>query len=78
MSAAKPLRWRKPTDHPQDHDGAAFVADGIGGRYAVMSDGMLWFAHDEFVWAAFATVAEAKKAAEADWQKRYAEAGLSP
>ena len=67
---AKPLRWRKPSDHPQDMEDAAFVANGIGGRYAVTDDGLLWWAHDEFTFEQFASIDAAKDAAEADWQRR--------
>lgn len=78
---AKPLEWRKPTDHPQDgcaEDGCILVAEGIGGQYQInrdTSDGsiLLWWAHDNFIWEACASVHEAKQKAEADWQKRFRE-----
>lgn len=71
---AKPLKWRKPQDTGQDfgREGAAWIADGIGGVYAVEADGLLWWAHDPFQWRQCKDVAEAKAVAEADWQKRYA------
>jgi hypothetical protein len=74
---AKRLEWRKPKDDGQDlnHEDMDLVADGIGGLYCVQSDGvntLLWFAHDLFIWAAFASVAQAQAAAEEDWQKRFA------
>ena len=68
----KPLKWRRPTDHPQDHagSGAAWVADRLGGRYCVDVDGLLWMADDEFVWQQRAGVSEAKAAAQEDHEKR--------
>lgn len=75
---AKPLVWREPTDHPQDGFGdedIVAVADGIGGRYSIRRerDGsfLLWWAHDEFLWAACASINGAKVKAEVDWQTRF-------
>jgi hypothetical protein len=76
MNIVKPLDWRKPTDHPQDHGVAVFVADGIGGRYSIVQDSgetLLWWAHDGFVWEKCKDVKEVKAKAEADWQKRMAD-----
>ncbi len=74
---AKPLVWRKPFDHPQDSEGALFVAEGIGGRYSIHreSDGsiLLWWAHDGFIWEDCDSVEVAKAKAEADWQTRFAD-----
>lgn len=72
---AKPLRWRKPTDHPQDNEDALWVADGIGGRYSITDQGdhvLLWMAEDNFAWQRFATVMQAKDAAEVNWQREFA------
>ncbi len=75
MSLARPLFWRKATDHPQDGGETGWVADGISGRYSAQKqrDGtwLLWWAHDNFIWEACATFAEAKEKAEADWQARF-------
>lgn len=75
---AKPLAWRRPTDHPQDGFGEEdliAVADGIGGRYHIRSekDGtfLLWWAHDEFIWTQHPSENEAKFKAEIDWQARF-------
>lgn len=72
--AAKKLKWRRPKDDGQDygHEDAAWVADGIGGIYAITPDVLLWWAHDPFIWTQFNSIDEAKAAAEADWQKKYA------
>ena len=71
---AKPLYWRKATDHPQD--AGQWVADGISGRYSAekQRDGtwLLWWAHDNFIWEACKDFAEVKAKAEKDWQTRYA------
>ena len=74
MSTAKPLTWRAPQDNGQDygHEDAAWLADGIGGVYAISKDALLWWAHDPFEWAQYQTVAAAKAAAEEDWQRKYA------
>jgi hypothetical protein len=73
--AAKPLKWRKPTDHPCEAETSICVADGIGGKYSIQADRigkfLLWFAWDAFVWAAYPTLQAAKDAAEIDWQKRF-------
>lgn len=71
--AAKKLEWRRPKDDGQDYgrEHAEWLADGIGGIYTVERDGLLWWAHDPFIWSQFGSIAEAKAAAEADWQKRY-------
>jgi hypothetical protein len=74
---AKRLAWRKPKDDGQDfgHEDMALVADGIGGLYCIQSEGvntLLWWAHDPFTWAAFASVEQAQAAAEEDWQTRFA------
>lgn len=72
---AKPLFWRKATDHPQDS--GQWVADGIAGRYSAekQKDGswLLWWAHDNFIWEKCADFAEVKRKAEADWQARFAD-----
>ncbi|MFH1556834.1 MAG: hypothetical protein ABII76_18585 [Pseudomonadota bacterium] len=72
--AAKPLTWRKPKDDGQDfgHERAEWLANGIGGIYAVEADGTLWWAHDPFQYKMFGSVPAAKGAAEEDWQNRYA------
>lgn len=70
--AAKPLKWRKPRESELGHEDAEWIADGIGGTYAIEADGLLWWAHDPFVWVQCAGVAAAKATAEADWQERFA------
>jgi hypothetical protein len=79
---AKPLFWRKPTDHPQDRESASWVANGIGGQYSIepQRDGtfLLWWAHDNFIWEKCETIKEAKAKADADWQKRFAERMAEP
>ena len=77
---AKKLKWRKPTDHPQDMEGeCSSVANGIGGRYSISNpernkDGvygwLLYLADDEFKWEWFPSIAEAKAAAQADFERR--------
>ncbi|MFG1399920.1 hypothetical protein [Roseixanthobacter pseudopolyaromaticivorans] len=77
---ARPLKWRKPKDDGQDfgREGAAWLADGIGGIYAVEADGLLWWAHDPFQWKRFGSVSAAKDAAEDDWQQAYARHAAPP
>lgn len=75
--SAKPLVWTKPTDHPCDHDGSLWCANGIGGRYSITKESdhfLLWLAEDEFIWRSHPTVKAAKEAAEADWQAAYLKA----
>ena len=73
---AKPLAWRDPADGDIEADYTEALAYGIGGTYAVTRDQvggfLLWFAHDAYIWEAFATVEEAKARAESDWQSRFA------
>lgn len=75
LPLAKPLDWRKPTDHPQDREGAILMAPGLGGRYSIeetrAGNFLLWMADDEFVWREFGTLERAKEAAERDWQVAY-------
>lgn len=78
---ARPLKWRKPTDHPQD-DGCGdklplWVAHTIGGRYRIEEDSYgvhLWGIEegDEFRFETFKSVVEAKNAAEKEWQEAFA------
>lgn len=72
--AAKPLKWRKPQDTGSDfgREDAAWIADGIGGTYAIEQDGLLWWADDPFTWVRCKSITEAKARAEEDWQKRFA------
>lgn len=83
--AAKPLAWREPGAGDVEADYTEALADGIGGIYAITRDQvagfLLWFAHDAYVWEAFAEVEAAKTRAENDWQTRFAElliAGTQP
>ncbi len=78
--AAKPLAWRRPKDDGQDfgHEEAVYVADGIGGLYAIDSEALLWWAHDPFTWTKFGSIDEAKAAAERDWQERYSALSSRP
>lgn len=76
---AKPLQWRKPTDHPSEDDEAVATADGIGGKYSITRESdhyLLWWAWDCFVWEKHPTIEAAKSAAEADWQQRWADCAL--
>ena len=75
----KALEWYTPSDHPQDRDEATCIAHGLGGRYTISEpqrlymggEGyLLWWAHDEFTFAEFRTVDEAKAAAQADFERR--------
>lgn len=70
----RPLAWREPTDHPQDHDDALLVADGIGGRYSIADDEMggfmVWWAHDCFSWTQYPTIEAAKAAVQEDFERR--------
>ena len=68
----KPLKWRRPSDHPQDHakSGTEWIANGVGGRYCIHADGLLWWADDPFTWGVFAGISEAKAAAQEDHEKR--------
>ena len=59
----KPLVWRTPTDHPQDNEDAELLADGLGGRYAITEDGLLWDAADNFSFTEHRTIEAAKAAA---------------
>lgn len=74
----KPLKWYKPTDHPQDREHAKWMAHGVGGRYSITEERcsytgdtieyLLWLAGDEFVWKSFKTIDAAKQAAQADFE----------
>ena len=71
--AVKPLKWRKPTDHPQDDDDAVAVAPGLGGQYSITKESdhaLLWDAEDNFVWTQHPSVKDAKAAAQADYERR--------
>lgn len=68
------LAWRGPSDHPCDSPDAELIADGLGGRYSIYVEPgggfLLWWAHDEFTWAAFPTIDDAKQAAQHDFETR--------
>jgi len=73
----RPLEWYEPTDHPQDDDeNCVLMAHGIGGRYSISKEQgvgpkrLLWMAHDSFIWQGYNSIAEAKAAAQADYEKR--------
>lgn len=75
----KPLEWRVPSAYgPKDPDpeDIALCADGIAGIYGIsrkQSVGMerlLWWTEDPFTWTGYASVNEAKAAAQADYEQR--------
>ena len=72
--AARPLKWRKPTEFDRDtfgHEGAEWLAEGIGGHYAIQADlarFILWRIEDPFAFDHYDTAEAAKAAAEAHWQ----------
>lgn len=74
----KALEWRVPTDHPSDpdRDENVYCADGVGGKYAISKkqkvgpERLLWMADDPFVWVGHNSIAEAKAAAQADFNTR--------
>lgn len=71
----KPLSWRKPRKNGADFgfDEILWIANGVGGKYSISKDSggfLLWGAEDEFLFEEFDSVAEAKGAAERDWQER--------
>lgn len=70
--AVKALEWRVPSDHPQDYEDALWVCAGLGGQYSITKEDdhfLLWEAGDNFVWHKHATIAEAKAAAQADFEQ---------
>jgi hypothetical protein len=80
-AAARPLRWYKPTDHPQDSEDALWMAHGIGGRYSIQEDldkFIVWLADDEFRFITCESVGECKATAEEHWQKAVAAVLRSP
>lgn len=80
--AIRSLAWRKPgaEDVEQGHEEADYVANGIGGRYAITptlgGEYLLWMADNGFVWKGPFDLSGAKAAAETDWQSK-ARAALS-
>jgi hypothetical protein len=72
-TVARALDWRVPDEGELGHEDGVLTALGIGGSYDIgeQSDGyILWWAADPFTFQeGFATIADAKAAAEADWQK---------
>lgn len=66
----KPLEWKQTPPPGHDHEPFVFWAAGIGGHYIAEPDGLLWMAHDEFVWKRYETQAAAKAAAQADYEQR--------
>jgi len=79
---ACPLDWRVPDEDELGHEEDVLTALGIGGSYDIgeQSDGyILWWAADPFTFQdGFATIDDAKAAAEADWQKSIAAALTHP
>jgi len=77
MTEARPLKWRKPQDVGSDfgHENSLFIADGIGGKYAISESAaqfLLWWPYDEFQFEEHPSVDAAKKSAEAHWQRNIA------
>lgn len=75
----KALEWRVPNDDsPRDPciDDIALCADGIGGVYGISRkqtvgpERLVWWVGDPFTWTGYASIAEAKAAAQADHEKR--------
>jgi hypothetical protein len=75
----KQLKWRVPSAYgPKDPDpeDIALCADGIAGIYGIsrkQSVGMerlLWWTEDPFTWTGYASVNEAKAAAQRDYETR--------
>ena len=79
MVGVKPLEWRVPKeDSPKDPpaEDIALCADGIGGIYGISRkqsvgpERLVWWVEDPFTWTGFASIAEAKSAAQADHEAR--------
>ncbi len=71
---AKPLFWRKASDHPQDWQGD-LIAFGLGGRYSIRTDDYgvhVWWPEDEFTFTTYPDMKAAKAAAERHWQTEFA------
>lgn len=66
----KALEWTQKAPPAHDYEPFSYWAAGIGGYYCAEPDGTLWLAHDAFEWAKFGNQAEAKAAAQADYEKR--------
>ncbi|KQS90331.1 hypothetical protein [Rhizobium sp. Leaf386] len=75
----KPLEWRVPKeDSPKDPpaEDIALCADGIGGIYGISRkqsvgpERLVWWVDDPFTWTGYASIAEAKAAAQADHETR--------
>lgn len=66
----RPLKWYKPTDHPQDREDDALMARGLGGRYSISrkqtvgAPYLLWHADDEFYWTGHQSIDDAKAVAQ--------------
>lgn len=75
----KLLEWRVPKeDSPKDPpaEDIALCADGIGGIYGISRkqsvgpEQLVWWVDDPFTWTGYASIAEAKAAAQADHEAR--------
>lgn len=70
MVAVKPLEWTQKAPPAHEHEAFVYWAAGLGGHYRAERDGLLWMAHDAFVWQQYPTQKDAKVAAQADYEQR--------
>lgn len=68
--AVKPLEWSQSPPPAHEHEPFVYWAAGVGGHYRADRDGLLWMAHDEFIWEKYADQKAAKAAAQADFEQR--------
>lgn len=74
--SVKPLVWTQSPPPAFEHEPFVYWAAGIGGHYRAERDGLLWMAHDGFIWEQHASQEAAKAAAQSDYEQRIL-AGLS-
>jgi hypothetical protein len=68
--AIKPLEWTQSPPPAHEHEPFVYWAAGIGGHYRAERNGLLWMAHDAFIWVQHASQKAAKAAAQADYEQR--------
>lgn len=66
----KPLNWSQSPPPGHEHTPFVYWAAGLGGHYSVHPDGLLWMAHDGFIWEQHPNPEAARKAAQDDHDKR--------
>lgn len=68
--SVKPLVWTQTPPPAHEHEPFVYWAAGLGGHYRAEPDGLLWMAHDGFIWEQHANQAAAQAAAQADYEQR--------